>query len=789
MKSFPGSVTRSPIRLRPLLSCACAVVPLLVSAQAEAAPLPNGLNDWTTFYASFDHGLHAEKATGTPFSAGNYTEIVDGGIQGKALQAPNRLSSLTFAGTNLPSDKGTLRIWIKSPADSNIFQDNKEYFIAAAERTTPYRTASPETMAKLPGFNFLLYKSTSNEISFGVLNTSAAYLSVNGQLPPHPLPTSLAISTQSLDPGKWHEVAISWDLPRRKFWLRVGDQLREGSLPASFREGVFDYFMLANQPNFSQTRQGVFPGLLDELLISNHSLDEWLSSQAPTTATQGQATMPDWPRSQAVLFDAEPLKTMEAQLRTTLDTQARHQNKAGGWNFSFAYPSGLAFMSGTTRSPLPDNRYTNSKDSTSSLAALRYAMAYEALGDAKYLEVARRTAQAVLEAQQPDGWWAYSWSKTPQGIVIDYPDRIAIEDHVQSGPILLLLYLHRLTGDAQYQQAAMRGLNKLITMQNPNGSWSHHYNPHKKAGETQNGKLHGGEFNDFTTTGTMKVLLLGYRLTGEKRYLQAYLKGAQWILDAFIDKSATGGAIGWAQQYDEKNNPISARHFEPVALENFASAMAAQELMNAYRLTGQSRFLEPVKRWTVWLQGKLPKYSFYHDIETGRPIAMFQRQVYFTDDATQLAAYKAAVEKTGVPFTGINDKDWIGVNRIAQQLAAISTENNTNAALPTRAQLKDELQRGVKSMEKWTQTFNWPMATYAANGGSPGPRVPAGNEFWANVLWTLVRGRAIAGNAPLSHPLLRMPATFETGDEVNIVAAPHGLYERLPDAALQLAAN
>jgi hypothetical protein len=281
----------------------------------------------------------------------------------------------------------------------------------------------------------------------------------------------------------------------------------------------------------------------------------------------------------------------------------------------------------------------------------------------------------------------------------------------------------------------------------------------------------------------MKVLLLGYRLTGEKRYLQAYLKGAQWILDAFIDKSA----IGWAQQYDAQNNPISARHFEPVALENFASAMAAQELMNAYRLTGQTRFLEPPKRWTAWLQGKLPKYSFYHDIETGRPIAMFQRQVYFTDDATQLAAYKAAVEKTGVPFNGTNDKDWIAVNRIAQTLSTIGMEKPT--LLLTKAELNAQLQRGVKNMEKWTQTFNWPMATYAANSGSPGPRVPAGNEFWANVLWTMVRGRALEGKVPLSHPLLQMSATFETGDEVNIVAAPHGLYSRLADYALQSAAN
>src|SRR5690606_5277113 len=124
----------------------------------------------------------------------------------------------------------------------------------------------------------------------------------------------------------------------------------------------------------------------------------------------------------------------------------------------------------------------------------------------------------------------------------------------------------------------------LIQAQNPNGSWSHHYNTIKKSGESSIGALGAGEFNDYSTTGPMAAMILAYRLTGEQRFLDSYLKAANWIHSAFIDKSTTGGAVGWAQQYDANNKPIQARHFEPVATENFGSGMAANEMMNAYRL-------------------------------------------------------------------------------------------------------------------------------------------------------------------------------------------------------------
>src|SRR5690606_24072314 len=147
--------------------------------------------------------------------------------------------------------------------------------------------------------------------------------------------------------------------------------------------------------NIYTDRQGAFTGLIDELLVSDRPLPAWLGASAPKTAARAEAPEPNWPRSQAVLFSNEPLATYEAQLRTHLDTQARHRNAAGGWAFAFAYPSGMHFLSTKVRAPYSPNFFNNSKDGTSTLAALRYVMAYEALGDAKYLKVAEDVGARV----------------------------------------------------------------------------------------------------------------------------------------------------------------------------------------------------------------------------------------------------------------------------------------------------------------------------------------------------------------------------------------------------------
>jgi hypothetical protein len=754
----------------------------LFAGAAHAQVLPLGAGEWTTLYATFDRDTHAGHAGSTPYAAGNTTAIVPGGVAGNALQLQNRLANLVYRGDNVPSTTGTIRVFVKSPLDKNLWSDGREYWLLVAERENALWHGAPEIMAAQPGFHLLLYKTASNEIAFALDNTTGQWLSgADGKLPADPMPVNARLDASQLAPGKWHEIIVSWDAAHHRFWLRVGDKQVTGQMPENFRAGEFTYLMLGTQPNVFVERQGHFPGLMDELLVSDRALPQWLDKSAPQTAERAFAPAPNWPRSQAVLFQDEPQATYEAQIRTYLDTQAAHRNAAGGWAWSFAYPSGMHFLSNSVRAPYSDHLYNNAKDGTSTLAALRYAMAYEALGDEKYLTIAEDIAARVMQAQQNGGWWPYWWTQTPNGIVPYLPDKAPIEDHTQTGPIFLLLYLHRLTERAEYSQAAQAGLDFLIQAQNPNGSWSHHYNVAKNAGESATGVLHAGEFNDYTTTEPMAAMILAYRMTGEPRFLNSYLKAARWILSAFIDNSATGGAVGWAQQYDAQNQPIWARHFEPPAIENFASGMAASEMMNAYRLTGNKEFLEPVRKWLAWLQTKGPKYAFYHDPATGRPIVAEARQIYFLDDPAQVAAHRAAVERTGMPSDSalLQPRDWITMQNYLKRAAAMETETplTLERAAPTRESIVAEVKRYSTILADWAPKFDWKRGAYiVTESGAPGVRIGVGSPRVVAPLWILARERALRGDVSLSHPLLRMPYDIEPAT----VVAPHwNLYARL----------
>jgi hypothetical protein len=773
-----------------ILSALC-LAPLLMSARAaHSAVLPDGANAWTTLYATFDRDTNAGSTKGNPYASGISTAITAGGVQGNAIKLQDRLATVLYEGyDNLPTSVATVRFYVKSPEGANVWNDGKEYFLAASERYCPQWNGTPTEMAKWPGFSWIVTKNRANELVLGLDNTSTTYIrdeggnNIGDPLPSgKPMPVSLRLPAATLAGGAWHEVIVSWDVPRRKYWLQVGNKNVAGTLPADYQAGTFAYLIMGNHPSIYTDRQGPFPGSYDELSVSDHALDAWLDANAPREAKRAEAPAPQWPRSEAVTFTAEPLKTYEAQMRTYLDTIARLQNEAGGWCWSYHYPSGMHFLSGKIRTPLTRTRFNNAKDATSSLIAMRFLAAYETLGERKYFDVAKKAVDAVMAGQQPAGWWPHHWDVGPTGVVPYSLEKAAIEDHVQTGPIFLLLYMNRITGEQQYLDRAKRGIEFLIMAQNPQGSWSHHYHLAKKYGESAHGgHRNAGEFNDHTTTEPMAAMLLTYRMTGEKRFLDSYLKAADWVVNAFIDKSATGGAVGWAQQYDAKNVPLWARQFEAPSTEAFASSMAAGELVNAYRLTGDKKYLAPALKWAAWLQKKGSEYWIYHDIETGRPIVAHNYKVYFQDDPAQWAAYANAVLQSGSPLRTDVLRDWVGINQLQKEFAAAAKEAPLplDKPLPTRKVLQNEAKKGGSTLAGWAKTYKWEYAAYTVSEQDisvPGVRIGAGGNRIMQALGVLLRERALRGDVPMTNPLLHI----YQDSLINTVAPQSNLYARLP---------
>src|SRR5690606_36976604 len=133
------------------------------------------------------------------YSAGSSTEIVPGGVVGNALQPKDRLANVVYSGPgNISGVAGTIRLFVKSPAGQNVWNDGKEYWLAVAERDNPFWGYDKAELTRQPGINLLLYKNAKTELSFGLDNTAGQWMrDAAAQLPPDPLPVSVRLDGSS----------------------------------------------------------------------------------------------------------------------------------------------------------------------------------------------------------------------------------------------------------------------------------------------------------------------------------------------------------------------------------------------------------------------------------------------------------------------------------------------------------------------------------------------------------------------------------------------------------------
>ena len=349
----------------------------------------------------------------------------------------------------------------------------------------------------------------------------------------------------------------------------------------------------------------------------------------------------DW---RSVEVDQALLMRVERATRRWLKIVANLQ-QGGGWRLKHEAPWPDAPrrqrpVSGASGFTIVDNRKAYSVSRT----AMQFIYAYETFGDERYLNVAKQTAELYLRSQGPDGWWMHTIFVDREGqpvIPQEHRDgwlkhHIMIQDHVQTGVIVFLVYMHRITNDKRYLAAAVKGADFLLLSQNPNGSWSHHWNAIARRGETDTGLEHGGELNDQATTEALRTLLLMYHVTGDKKYLPPIRRGGNWIVAAQMK----GPTFGWAAQYDKDNNPIWARTFEPPAVDDGnGNEFALRGLRFMYQLTADKKYLDAGDRCIAWLKRAIEADKdgilwSYYDPKTGRPIMPSndrRREVYFLD--------------------------------------------------------------------------------------------------------------------------------------------------------------
>ncbi len=232
--------------------------------------------------------------------------------------------------------------------------------------------------------------------------------------------------------------------------------------------------------------------------------------------------------------------------------------------------------------------------------------AYEMLGDKKYLAQALKTADALLVVQQRNGHFAGgSHTVDRKGRVSVGGDRnyARIQDGSQFRPFAYVLYAYRHTGEQKYLDAARRCADLFVNhIQDPKYGWcGDAYN----AGALKRIKHYqsdGGSYNDYATTDPMRMTIMIYHVTGDKKYLKRTAKIGQWMFDTQLGK---GKVRGWCQQYKADNQPASARGFEgavigPRTFNRFISPM----LTWFYGMTGKERYRKLLAESYTWLKAQ-----------------------------------------------------------------------------------------------------------------------------------------------------------------------------------------
>jgi hypothetical protein len=117
----------------------------------------------------------------------------------------------------------------------------------------------------------------------------------------------------------------------------------------------------------------------------------------------------------------------------------------------------------------------------------------------------------------------------------------------------------------------------------------------------------------------MSLLLRAHDALGERQYLDAALRGGEFIL-------ATQGPdeqAGWAQQYDASLKPVSARTFEPAAYSSRETGDVMNTLLDLYAATGDEKYVGPIGKARGWLEASTigpGEWSRLYEIGTNRPI-------------------------------------------------------------------------------------------------------------------------------------------------------------------------
>ena len=183
---------------------------------------------------------------------------------------------------------------------------------------------------------------------------------------------------------------------------------------------------------------------------------------------------------------------------------------------------------------------------------------------------ARALADRIVSYQQPDG----GWRKTMEEEVQDEWLASTIDNGATWSQVRYLAKSHAATGEQNYRESCMRGIEFLLASQHESGGWPQI----PGASGTYHAHI---TFNDDATTEVMRLMrdiaaqsetevFFWVDETLALRADTSFEKALRFTLDSQV--SVGGMLCAWCQQYDEVTlEPAGGRKYEPAALSTWES--------------------------------------------------------------------------------------------------------------------------------------------------------------------------------------------------------------------------
>ena len=304
--------------------------------------------------------------------------------------------------------------------------------------------------------------------------------------------------------------------------------------------------------------------------------------------------------------------------------------------------------------------------------------AYHATGDEYYYGAAQKAAEALIAGQHPSGGWHYFIDFAGEESTQRWYDTIGknawrleefqhnwgnatFDDAGTSEAMQFLLRLYLEKRAERYKPALNKAINFVLDSQYPIGGWPQRY-PAVKDGGLHNKPDYTRyiTFNDDVARENIKFLVQVYQTLGDERALDAITRAMSAIL---VTQQGQPQA-GWGLQYTLDLQPAGARTYEPKSLSTEATAANVSQLMDFYRLTGDTKYLARIPEALDWLDSvRLPAalikdnrtHPTFVAIGTNRPMFVHRSgsnivngRYYADDDPTHTVGHYSSTRAVDV---------------------------------------------------------------------------------------------------------------------------------------------